>query len=673
LGQRVSAASGAGAPRRPRLSSPLHPIVPAGAPGRRNPPTATPQQPSVAPGARAAAAVQPASLAELLDVFADAPSGVALIGAHGRFVHVNAALARILGRTTEELLKLYWRDVVHPYDVLACRTGVARALAATGRCEAEVRAVRPDGREPSLRLTARLVRGGEGEPSLVVHCNEGSAALAHPQRETQNSHHLLQRVIDHAPNLLWLKDRDGRCRLANRRGAMTLGLEPAEVLGRTVEELFPAEFAERARDEDAQVVAAGGPLTFAREVPLPDGTKRPYVVTKFPISGSDGEPDGVGLVASDVSEIRRGEADRARLAAMLQAAPDAIVTSDHDGTITSWDAGAEGMLGVPAQDAVGRRYEELVVPEDERGVYREQHERALEGETATVRMGAMRRDGSAFPAEVSFAPLVAPDGSHAGAVVIVRDITEQIEAEVELQERAAELERSNADLEGFAYAASHDLQEPLRSIKLGAETVMRAAGERLHDDERGLLAQVDEAAERMSEQVDALMQVARVALGDAPDEPVPVQLALEDALNALVAAIGEADAEIEVQGELPAAAVPRAEMALVLQNLISNAIKFRRENVRPHVTVSGTARGDDVEVRVADNGIGLSDEDRAHIFAIFSRVQSRVPGTGLGLAVCRRIVERRGGSMSGSSAGRGRGSRFTVRLPARPEARAGDA
>jgi PAS domain S-box-containing protein len=621
------------------------------------------------------------SLAELLDVFADAPSGVSLIAADGRFEHVNAALARMLGRPAEELLELCWRDVIHPYDILACTTGLTRALAVAGRGEAEVRALRPDGRQPWLRLTARLVQGGEDEsPSLVVHWNDGTAtgdgadgaAPAHPRREAWHSR-LLQRVIDDAPNVIWFKDRDGRCRLANRSGAASLGLEPTEVLGRTADELFPPEFAERTRDEDAQVVAAGRPLTFAREVPLPDGTTRRYVVTKFPIGGSEAEPDGVGLVASDVSEIRGGEAGRAGIAAPLQAVPDAIATNDRDGTVISWDAGAKGMFGVPAQDAVGRRYEEVVVPEDERGVYRELHERALEGETATVRMGGMRRDGSVFPAEVSIAPLVAADGSHAGVVTIVRDITEQIEADVELQQRAAELERSNADLEGFAYAASHDLQEPLRSIKLGAETVMRAAGERLDDDERGLLAQVDEAAERMSEQVDAHMQVARVALGDAPDEPVPVQLALEDALNALVAAIGEADAEVEVQGKLPAAAVPRAEMSLVLQNLISNAIKFRREGVRPYVTVSGTALGDEVEVRVADNGIGLSDEGRAHVFALFARVQPGVPGTGMGLAVCRRIVERRGGSVSASSAGPGRGSRFTVRLPATREAQAGDA
>jgi len=193
---------------------------------------------------------------------------------------------------------------------------------------------------------------------------------------------------------------------------------------------------------------------------------------------------------------------------------------------------------------------------------------------------------------------------------------------------------------------------------------MRAAGERLDDDERGLLEHVERAAMRMSAQIDALMQVARVALATGPDEPVPVRLALEDALNALHAAICESNADVELQEPLPVTAVPRAEMALVLQNLLANAIRYRREEENPRITVSGCVRDGCVEVRIADNGAGLSEADRAHIFAVFGRAQQGVPGTGMGLAVCRRLLERRGGSISASSEGPGRGSVFVLRVPA---------
>jgi PAS domain S-box-containing protein len=519
------------------------------------------------------------------------------------------------------------------------------------------------GAELAVSLTASPIAGPdgryEGAAITVLDLSERRRA----ERDADHSRHLLQHVIDHAPIVVWLKDLEGRSRLINRRGAALLGLEQAQVTGRTDFDVFPPELATRHRAEDLNVIETGAPMTFVDDLPLPDGDVHPYLVTKFPIAGPDGEPDGVGLVAADIAEVRRGEADRATLVALIQAAPDAIITQDRDGRIGTWNPGAERMFGLTAEEAVGMSYEEIVA-ENERDLYHELRVEVVAGRTLVVRMEGLRADGSTFPTEVSAGPLRAKDGSHAGIVAIVRDISELIEAELELRERAARLERSNTELERFAYAASHDLQEPLRSIQMSAEAVLSAAAERLDEDERPLLRHIAEAAERMAAQVSAIMQVARVSLGREFDAQVPVELALEDALNALRAAIVEAGAEIEVDGPLPAAAIPRAEMALVLQNLLANAIKFHREGEPPRVTVSGGAAGDCVEVRVADQGIGLSEADRAHVIGVYGRTRPGAPGTGMGLAVCRRIVERRGGSITAQSAGHDRGSQFTVRLPA---------
>ena len=192
---------------------------------------------------------------------------------------------------------------------------------------------------------------------------------------------------------------------------------------------------------------------------------------------------------------------------------------------------------------------------------------------------------------------------------------------------------------------------------------MLAASERLDDDERGLLAHVGQAAGRMSSQVQALMDVARVALDDLPEEATPLQHALEDAIDALRAAIREAGAQIEVDGGLPVAGIPRAEMALVLQNLISNAIKFGRPGERPVVVLRARVASGIVELRVSDNGVGLTAVAAERIFGLFERDRAGVPGTGVGLAVCRQILERRGGSISVSSGGSGQGAAFTLRLP----------
>lgn len=565
----------------------------------------------------------------------------------------SPSAARMLGWTAEQI-------VGHPVWSLV---GVGRedqaravrdALVAGRTVHREGMIPRRDGTLVEVFVTAGPIFADDGSyrgaAITVLDVSERRRA----EREAGRSRELLQQLIDNAPNVIAFKDRQSRYRLLNRLGAVIFGRDPDEVIGLTDYDLLDPEAAAANHAEDVRAMAAGRPLTFFKDVRMPDGALRPFLTTKFPILGPDGRSDGIGVIAADMSELRRAEADQARLGALAEAAPDAIVITDGDGTITSWNPGAEQMFDLAVDEAVGRAYEDAVVPESEREKYHRIRRDLRYGRSRTVRMDAKRADGSTFPAQVSAAALA--DG--AGTVAIIRDISDLVGAQ-------RELERSNADLERFAYAASHDLQEPLRTIRLGAETVMLAASERLDDDERGLLAHVGQAAGRMSSQVQALMDVARVALDDVSEkEATPIQHALEDAIGALRAAIREAGAQIEVDGALPVAGVPRAEMGIVLQNLISNAIKFGRPGERPVVVLRSREAGGVVELRVSDNGIGLNEAAAAKIFGLFERDRTGVPGTGVGLAVCRQMLERRGGSISVSSGGPGQGAAFTLRLPA---------
>ena len=476
--------------------------------------------------------------------------------------------------------------------------------------------------------------------------------------EYRQAQHMLQRIIDHAPNVIAFKDLDGRIRLVNTRGAHELlGREPEDVVGQSDEELFGSDLAERVRTQDHEVIAAAAPLTFEDDVVQSNGEVRSYLTTKFPIMGADGMPAGIGQISAEVTEMRRAQADRAQLATLVQAAPDAIVTQDRDGLIATWNPGAERIFGLTAEEAIGRPYAETMIPPGERASHAEMDAQIRAGRTLPLRDMRMRADGSKFPAQVSPARL-AHDG---GTLAIIRDISDLVAAEEALAEHATKLERSNADLERFAYAASHDLQEPLRSMKMGAAMVLAAAADRLDPDERGLLEHIEAAATRLSAQVHGLLEVAQVALGASPQERVPVAVAVQDAVEALRAAADAAAAEIDVQ-ELPAAPVPRAEMSLVLQNLIANAIKYHRSDVAPRITVTGAQSDGHVEVYVADNGVGFTEVESARIFGAFERAQPGVPGTGMGLAVARRMLERHGGSIAGTSDGPGHGS-VTVHDP----------
>jgi PAS domain S-box-containing protein len=560
---------------------------------------------------------------------------------------------RMLGWTAEQFIGRSVWELMRPGREEQARA-LRDALSAGHTVHREGLIPRRDGSLIEVFVTAGPILAADGSYRGAAVTLLDVSQRRSAEREAGRSRELLQQLIDNAPNVIAFKDREGRYRLLNRLGAVIFGRQPEEILGRSDYDLLDAEAAAANHAEDVRTMAAGRPLTFFKDVRMPDGAVRPYLTTKFPILRPDGSADGIGVIAADMSEIRRAEADRARLGALAEAAPDAIVIQAPDGTITSWNPGAEQMFGLAVDEAVGRSYEEAVVPESERATYRRIRRDLRYGRSRTVRMDAMRADGSIFPAQVSAAALA----EGAGTVAIIRDISDLVAAQ-------HELERSNADLERFAYAASHDLQEPLRTIRMGAETVMLAASERLDDDERGLLAHVEQAAGRMSSQVQALMDVARVALDDvSPEEATPLQRALDDAIAALSAAIREAGAQIEVDGALPVAGIPRAEMALVLQNLISNAIKFGRPGERPVVVLRARESSGVVELRVSDNGVGLTEAAAARIFGLFERDRAGVPGTGVGLAVCRQILERRGGSISVSSGGRGQGAAFTLRLPA---------
>jgi PAS domain S-box-containing protein len=569
---------------------------------------------------------------------------------------------RIYGWTAEEVAgQPVW--ILAP-DHLQERTRDIRAELEQGRTfQTETIGLRKDGAAVQIMLTASAMRDDAGR-----YCGAAVTVLdlterRRAQREAEQSRRLLQAVLEHAPGVISVKDRDGRYELLNRLGAALMGHPVDEVIGRTDFDLYPEDDARRSREEDRRVLATGEPIVVARDVVVGDGSVRPVLITKFPIPAADPEEARVGVVAADVSEIRRGQADRARLEALVQAAPDAIITSDSDGRIRSWNPGAERIFGRSAEQAIGASVD-ILIPAHEQARERELRGRVHAGEVITARLAARRANGEMFPAEASAAPLTGVNGEHMGMVAIVRDISELLEQELELRERAERLERSNADLETFAYAASHDLQEPLRSIRLAADVLLRSAAERFDDDERGLLGHVETAATRAGAQVDALLRVARVALGQMPQEPIPVEVALDDACNALRAAIRESGAEIDVWRPLPEVRVSRAELALLLQNMLANAIKFRRPDVPLRITISGAKEDNCALVRIADNGVGMTAEDQAHVFAIFGRHREDVPGTGMGLAVCQRMANRRGGSITAHSAGPGKGSEFVLRLPA---------
>jgi PAS domain S-box-containing protein len=271
------------------------------------------------------------------------------------------------------------------------------------------------------------------------------------------------------------------------------------------------------------------------------------------------------------------------------------------------------------------------------------------------------------------------EGEVNGLILTLVDVTDRKRAEERISLYASELERSNKDLEDFAYAASHDLQEPLRKIRTFGDRLESKYAEALGEEGRDYLERLLNASRRGQTLIDALLIYSRVSIKVGPLTRVDLVEATQEALSNLEIRIEETDARIEV-GDMPAVEADPNQMIAMMQNLIGNALKFRRDEEPPRIKISADMivaseqrRGQEFasssheklcQIRVEDNGIGFDEKYSERIFNPFQRLHGRsaYEGVGMGLAICRKIAERHSGSISAKSTP-GAGSIFTVTLP----------
>jgi signal transduction histidine kinase len=239
----------------------------------------------------------------------------------------------------------------------------------------------------------------------------------------------------------------------------------------------------------------------------------------------------------------------------------------------------------------------------------------------------------------------------------------QLESANRLLRHAAELARSNAELEQFASIASHDLQEPLRKVQTFAAQLVATERERLSEEGQDFLDRMSRAAARMRALIDDLLMYSRVSTAGRPFAAVDLDEVVAQALSDLELRIDESHARIDV-GELPTINADPVQMGQMMLNLIGNALKFRRPDVDPEVRLAARVVDGIAEITVRDNGIGFDEQYATRIFRAFERLNgaSAYPGTGIGLALCRKIVDRHHGTVTAESVV-GQGSTFTIRLP----------
>ena len=333
-----------------------------------------------------------------------------------------------------------------------------------------------------------------------------------------------------------------------------------------------------------------------------------------------------------------------RYRALFDLAPDAVLVH-ADGVIRLANPFAARLLGAASPESlVGKALASLILP-------------GQPGEQTLQRL-----DGASVAADLTTSAIAF--GDQTATMVIARDISARKTIEQTLVRQDEELKRSNAELEQFAYVASHDLREPLRMVSSYVALLERRFADKLDADGRDFIAFAKDGAQRMDRLILDLLEYSRIGRRSQPSSQVPLAQAVAEALANLEVAVADAGASVTVAKDLPAVMGDSDELMRLFQNLIGNALKYRSPDRPAVVGVTCRRDGDDWLLAVTDNGIGIDADSLERVFGIFQRLHARsqFEGTGIGLAICRKIVERHGGRIWVQSVP-GQGSEFLFRLP----------
>lgn len=353
-----------------------------------------------------------------------------------------------------------------------------------------------------------------------------------------------------------------------------------------------------------------------------------------------------------------------RLRSMIEGAQDyAIVGFDLEGRITFWNAGARRLLGYAEESITGQPYDILFPSEDcAAGAPGRELEEARRTGRAGTEGWRCRRDGSRFWASGVISAMRNGAGNVSGFVEVLRDMTEQKRSEERLAQQARALKQSNEDLQRFAYVASHDLQEPLRMIASYSQLLVRKNENRLDRDSREYASIVVSGVERMRNLIRDLLEFSRLANDqDRPAGPVDCNAVLGLVLQHLQFRISESGARVSFD-RLPVVMAHETRLFQVFQNLLGNALKYCES--KPEVAITAAREGNFWKISIRDNGIGVAPEYHERIFGVFQRLHhsTEYPGSGIGLATCKRIIEQFGGRIWIESA-EGQGSTFHFTIP----------
>jgi PAS domain S-box-containing protein len=585
------------------------------------------------------------------------PVAIYTTDAEGRLTYFNPAAVKLSGRVPElgtDHWCITWKIFLPdgtplPHDQCPMAIALKGGEVASGiECIAE----RPDGSRFWFTPYPAVLRDTEGRISgginLLVDITDRKNA------EIQ-AHEQFRAIVETTPECVKVVARDGTLLFMNPPGLRMVGASSAaEVTGENVYDLIAPEDRDRFREFNERI-CQGDKASLEFDIVGLQGIRCHMETHAAPLRHVDGTIVQLAITR-DVTDRKHAERAALLLSAIVDSSDDAIISKNLNGVITSWNKSAERIFGYTAAEAIGQSVT-ILIPVDRLDEEPNILARLRNGERVdhfeTVRR---RKDGTLLDISLTISPVRNVHGTIIGASKIARDISERKRAEDELR-------RTNQDLEQFAFSASHDLQEPLRGIKIYSELFTKMYSDRLDNQALEFLGYMRSGAKRLEMLVRDLLSYTQLTKFEKSLEPCDAAEALTLALANLAGLIEETGAQV-TSGPLPTLRVHGTHLQQLFQNLIGNAIKYRQPDQPPVVHVTAERQEGGWIFAVSDNGIGIAPEYRENIFGLFKRLHNNdeYSGTGIGLAICKRIVDRYQGRIWVESEP-GFGSVFRFTLP----------
>ena len=584
-----------------------------------------------------------------------------------RITRFNHAFERLTGRTEQDIVGQDL-SILFPGDTRNASMDQIKKTVAGERWEVvEIPILNVSGEIRIVLWNSANITGPDGKTIATIAQGNDISDRKRAEETLHETNEYLRNLLDYAnaPIIVW--DPDFRITRFNHAFERLTGRTEQDIVGQDLSILFPGDTRNASVDQIKKTVA--GERWEVVEIPILNvsGEIRIVLWNSANITGPDGKTIATIAQGNDITERKRAEEALRETNEYLRNLQDyanaPIIVWDPDFRITRFNHAFERLTGRTEPGVIGRDLS-ILFPEDTRDASMDQIKKTLAGERwEVVEIPIRNVSGEIRIVLWNSANIVDPGGILISTIAQGQDISDRKKMELQREILIRELEQKNAELERFAYTASHDLKTPLITIRgfLGFVEQDAKSGdmERLQQD----LDRIGNAAGKMQELLDSLLELSKIGRIAGPPEPVSMKTISQEAAELLAIPINEHNVTLTIAENLPEVYGDKKRLREVMVNLIENSAKFMGDQERPRIEIGVRFDSKTPVFFVRDNGIGIPPEYQGRLFLLFERIEVNVPGTGVGLALVKRIIEFHGGKIWVESEGKGKGTTFWFTIP----------